>query len=91
MKFLCRQFDREGTEREVEVDDPDYAVDQYAHSFIKWHERAVSFIQVKDGEGWITWDVECVRHYGKAFVLRCEITTEERARKEIDEMLKGVN
>lgn len=82
MRIKCRQLDREGTEREVEVHDPDFAPDTYAYEYVKFDSVGnVTFIEsLVDGE-WVLWSVEVAKM--RPLMLVTMRTTHAEARAEI--------
>lgn len=80
--FKCRQFDREGTEQDIESDDAIYAPDLYVAKFVQmgWI-GAITFIEVLVDGQWVCWAVECLSV--RPLMLATAQITADKARAEI--------
>ena len=86
MNVRCRKLGEESTEREVEVDDPAMAADEYAMRFVKMEAGDVVFVECREGERWVPWRVTAIGNplpLGPAVAYFAEEVTAENAREEI--------
>ena len=90
MKFICRQFEREGTEKEVESDESDLAPDAYVHENCKMHVGGVTYIEVLVDGTWELWRVEGIEIFGMLAYRTGRVSLEE-VRDEIREYMETSN
>ncbi len=93
MLFYCRAFERPGSERTIEHDDPVTAPDAYAHEMVDFDPGDVLFVEVSEAPDgpWTLWRCE-----GMALALpgcACGILTGrvsvDDARSELARAAKG--
>jgi hypothetical protein len=79
VKFTCRMFDREGTERAVDVDSPHEAPDEYVHAHVRPSVGGVCFVEVVETR--VLWRCEILS--AAPLMLLSEPISAEAARAEL--------
>lgn len=89
MIFRCRQFEVEGSEREVEAGCADMAPDLYVKHHVEtgW-VGATTFVEVWDDGQWQLWSVECVLKEAGLIGFLTAMTTAEDVHREMRESMQ---